>query len=78
LQHIQAFGVTAGRLTGIASCATYGSVLVVPSGTFVPVMAILGALMVAQYVYWRQRRGAERTTRQYLDAEPIGHRGQRT
>jgi hypothetical protein len=35
-----------------------------------PVMIVLGPLMVGQYIYWR-RLGPERTTRQYLLAEPI-------
>lgn len=38
----------------------------------IPVMVVLGPLMVAQYCYWARRRGRERTTRQYLEAEPIG------
>jgi len=33
-------------------------------------MVILGPLMVAQYLYWRRRTGAERTTQEYLRAEP--------
>jgi hypothetical protein len=37
-------------------------------GTF-PVMIVLGPLMVIQYIYWR-RRQPERTTWQYLQAEP--------
>jgi hypothetical protein len=35
-----------------------------------PVMVVLGPLMVLQYIYWRQRR-QERTTWQYLQAEPM-------
>jgi hypothetical protein len=35
----------------------------------VPLMTVLGPLMVLQYAYWRRRR-RERTTRQYLRAEP--------
>jgi len=35
-----------------------------------PVMVVLGPLMVLQYAYWRRRRGKERTTWQYLQAEP--------
>ena len=35
----------------------------------VPVMTVLGPLMVAQYGYWIRRRGLERTTQQYLQAE---------
>ena len=35
------------------------------------VMVLLGPLIVLQYFYWNRRRGAERTTRQYLQAEPL-------
>jgi hypothetical protein len=40
------------------------------AGTF-PVMLLLGPLMVVQYAYWTHRRGPERTTWQYLEAEPL-------
>lgn len=36
----------------------------------VPAMVALGPLMIAQYAFWR-RRGRERTTRQYLLADPL-------
>jgi hypothetical protein len=36
-----------------------------------PVMIVLGPLMITQYAYWRRRIMHERTTRQYLQAEPI-------
>jgi hypothetical protein len=36
-----------------------------------PVMILLGPLMIVQYAYWRRRIGRERTTRQYLQAEPV-------
>ena len=35
------------------------------------VMVLLGPLIVLQYLYWNRRRGVERTTRQYLQAEPL-------
>jgi hypothetical protein len=38
-----------------------------------PVMVVLGPLMVLQYAYWRRRRGQERRTWQYLQAEPLRH-----
>ena len=37
----------------------------------VPVMVVLGPLMVAQYALTVRRHGSERTTFQYLQAEPI-------
>jgi len=39
-----------------------------------PTMTVLGPLMVLQYGYWVRRRGRERTTRQYLQAEPPNRR----
>jgi hypothetical protein len=42
----------------------------------VPLMSGLGPLMVVQYGYWTRRRGPERTTWEYLQAEPLD--GQRT
>ncbi|HET9909511.1 MAG TPA: hypothetical protein VFQ23_22885 [Anaerolineales bacterium] len=39
-------------------------------GTF-PVMVVLGPLMVLQYVYWQRQLKQERTTWQYLQAEPL-------
>lgn len=35
------------------------------------VMVLLGPLIVLQYFYWNRRRGPERSTRQYLQAEPL-------
>ncbi len=35
------------------------------------VMVLLGPLIVLQYFYWNRRRSAERTTWQYLQAEPL-------
>ena len=67
-----------GRRAGLAALAvglgTIGLVLglgvlgLLP-GTF-PVMVVLGPLMVGQYAGWRRRRGPERTTWQYRQAEP--------
>jgi hypothetical protein len=37
----------------------------------VPVMVVLGPLMVAQYALSIRRHGSERTTFQYLQAEPL-------
>jgi hypothetical protein len=39
----------------------------------VPLMTGLGPLMVLQYAYWVRRRGQERTTWEYLQAEPFDH-----
>jgi hypothetical protein len=40
-----------------------------------PVMVVLGPLIVAQYALWAHRRGQERTTWQYLRAEPLARPG---
>ena len=71
----KAFGISAGivalslnlvTLAAMLALLVVGNVLVI-----VPAMTILGPLMVAQYVYWFRRRRVERTTQQYLQAEPL-------
>jgi hypothetical protein len=37
----------------------------------IPVLGVLGPIIVAQYWYWRRSAGAERTTGEYLQAEPL-------
>jgi len=69
----KAFGQAAGALallSGVATCAALlaAALLGLLRVTF-PVMVVLGPLILAQYAFWR-RRGAERTTQQYLQAEP--------
>jgi hypothetical protein len=68
-----------GRAAGVAALAiglgALGTVLALPllgvvRVTF-PVMIVLGPLMIGQYLYWRRRRGQERTAWQYLQAEPL-------
>jgi hypothetical protein len=68
-----------GRAAGIASLVGNLSLIVALLTIMVlsrlqvlfPVMILLGPLMIAQYAYWRRRIGRERTTRQYLQAEPM-------
>ena len=36
-----------------------------------PAMVVLGPLIVVQYRYWVGRQGPERTTQQYVRAEPL-------
>jgi hypothetical protein len=71
----KAFGLSAGivamtlnlvTLALLLTLLVLGNVLVI-----VPVMSILGPLMVAQYVYWFRQRRLERTTQEYLQAEPM-------
>lgn len=70
----KAFGRAAGvvaALVGIATVATTIALLATGVlGTTIPVMVFLGPLVVGQYLHSR-RRGPERTTRQYLLAEPL-------
>jgi hypothetical protein len=70
----KAFGRTAGlaavalglgTIAGLLGLGTSGLL----QGTF-PVMVVLGPLTVLQYAAWRAWHGAERTTWQYLQAEP--------
>lgn len=66
----KAFGRTAGLTGLVVALIVVGGLLAMPlAGTF-PVMVVLGPLMVLQYAWWIRRRGAERTTWQYLQAEP--------
>jgi hypothetical protein len=66
-----------GRSAGVAAVAVnmlaVGLVLLLLlmglRATF-PVMVVLGPLTVLQYVFWTWRRGTERTTWQYMQAEP--------
>lgn len=73
----KAFGRPAGRVALALSLATIGTLLALVElrgvRVTLPVMALLGPLMVAQYLYWR-RRSPERTTRQYLQADPVAPR----
>jgi hypothetical protein len=69
----KAFGRAAGLVALASTLSTLGALLTllelrgVPAT--LPAMTPLGPLMVLQYVYWVRRRGPERTTQQYLQAE---------
>jgi hypothetical protein len=71
----KAFGRAAG-ITSLASNLTL-IVLLLTVGVIsrmqvlFPVMILLGPLIIVQYAYWRHKCGRERTTRQYLQAEPL-------
>jgi hypothetical protein len=77
----KSFGHTAalcGLVIGLAALA--GVLLVLELGaidTAIPAMVALGPLMVAQYRFW-DRRLAQRTTWQYLRAEPLARAGPST
>jgi hypothetical protein len=67
-----------GRLSGLLGMASVLVALAAMLGiaefggspVAFPAMAVLGPVMVAQIVYWNRARGSERTTHQYLTAEP--------
>jgi hypothetical protein len=63
---VGAIGLALGAIGGLLLVARLGLL----SRTF-PVMVLLGPLMVIQYAFWHRRLGAERTTWQYLQAEPL-------
>ena len=69
----KAYGRAAGWGALVIGSALIGAVFGLSAlggiGLF-PVMAVLGPAMVLQYAWWARRRGRERTTRQYLEAEP--------
>jgi hypothetical protein len=73
----KAFGRTAGLLALVLALAAIGTLLALALQGLFPVMVVLGPLMVLQYLYWRWRRGQERTTWQYLQEEPLQPRRQR-
>jgi hypothetical protein len=70
----KAFGRPAGLVAVAVTLATVvGALSLLSSGlvtTAIPVMTFLGPLMIVQYAYWRRARHRERTTWQYLQAEP--------
>jgi hypothetical protein len=70
----KAFGRVAGLFALGMGLATLTAMLVLLDlrvvRITVPAMVALGPLMVAQYLFWARRLGTERTTWQYLQAEP--------
>ena len=72
----KAFGRPAGLVALALALAAIGTLLALPLQGLFPVMVVLGPLQVLQYLYWSRRRGQERTTRQYLQEEPIQPHGQ--
>jgi hypothetical protein len=70
----KAYGRRAGLVAAALAVATIGGLLALLDvglvRTTIPAMVALGPLTVAQYIFWR-RRGRERTTWEYLQAEPL-------
>ncbi len=71
----KAFGRSAGMAAIVINLGTIAAIMaflvLARVEAALPVMTTLGPLMVVQYVYWMRKRGAERTTWQYLQAEPL-------
>jgi hypothetical protein len=70
----KAFGRTAGLLAIAVSLAAVAVMLALVRWSLVeadlPAMVALGPLALVQYAWWRTRRGRERRTWEYLEAEP--------
>lgn len=64
-----------GRMAGLVALAlafgAIGVLLAYPLRQGFPVMAVVGPLMAGQFLYWRMRRGQERTMKRYLLEEPM-------
>jgi hypothetical protein len=60
-----AAGISVGVVVVLFGLASLGTL----TGAF-PMMVVLGPCMVVQYALWIRRHGQERTTWQYLRAEP--------
>jgi hypothetical protein len=73
----KAYGRAAGLVALAVGFAAITTVLMVIElrmiNAAIPVMVILGPLMAAQYLSWGHRRPAERTTWEYLQAEPLAN-----
>jgi hypothetical protein len=70
------FGRPAGLVALLLALAAIGTLLALPLQGLFPVMVVLGPLLVLQYLYWRRRRGQDRTPWQYLQEEPLQPRRQ--
>ena len=73
----KAFGRPAGLVALVLALAAIGTLLALPLQGGFPLMVVLGPLMGLQYLYWRRRRGQERTTWHYLQEEPMQPLGER-
>jgi hypothetical protein len=67
----KAYGPAAGYSSIAISIAAILGMFVTPIGTMFPAMIILAPLAIVQYVYWLRRYGAERSTQEYLQMEPL-------
>jgi hypothetical protein len=67
----KAFGRRAGLTAMLLALVAIAGIMLLPLKVIFPVMIVLGPLMIGQYLYWSRRQGLERTTWQYLQAEPM-------
>lgn len=71
----KAYGRSAGLAALLANAVAIVGMLtalyLARTTRLIPAMVVLGPLMVAQVAFWARRRGAERTTWQYLRDEPL-------
>jgi hypothetical protein len=72
----KAFSRPAGITALVLALGASGTLLVLPLKGVFPVMVVLGPLIVLQYLYCSKRGRRERTMWQYLQEEPLRHRGQ--
>ena len=67
----KAFGLRAGLVALISALTVLVGLSFLPIANLFPVMVVLGPVMLVQYGWWRRASGAERTTWQYLQTEPL-------
>jgi len=71
----KAYGRTAGVVAAVTALGAFAALFALPalgvSLAVFPAMVALGPLIVVQEGYWSLRRGRERRTWQYLQAEPL-------
>lgn len=74
----KAYGRTAGLVALVLALAVPPALLALlvlgTVGTTIPAMVVIGPLVVAQYFWWRRGQPRERTTVEYLRAEPATRR----
>jgi hypothetical protein len=71
----KAFGRLAGLVALVLALAAIGVLLALSLQGEFPLMVVLGPLMGLHYLFWRRRRGPERTIGRYLAEEPLPPRG---
>ncbi len=74
----KAYGRSAGLVALVLALGAIGVMLALLDleilRVTLPAMVVLGPIMVLQYAFYHRRRGRERTTWQYLEAEPMRSR----